>query len=109
MIDDLFNLIINKSEKIPKEFYELIKRLGFNYTKEIIENYQIDKIKLIKEIIYTLYEIYKDNLQNVLLKMKREDLIGIYNLCKTFETDDFIAYYKKAIINKYSNNKEYKE
>lgn len=101
MIDDLFNLIINKSDVIPNEFYELLNKLEFNYTKEMLETFKPDKIQILKEIIYTLYELEKDNLQNILFKVKREELLTLYNVCKTFETDNFIAYYKKAIINKY--------
>lgn len=101
MIDYLFNLIINKSPSIPSEFYELLNKLEFNYTKELIQTYSIGNFQLVKDIIYTLYSIYKDNMKNILLNAKREELITLYNVCKTFETDAFIPYYKKAIINKY--------
>ena len=101
MIDDLFNLIINKSSSISKQFYELIKKLQFDYTKEIINTFQIDRLQEIKEILYVLHELEKDNLQNILIKVKREELINLYDMCKTFETDNFIAYYKKSVINKY--------
>ncbi|MDO4283361.1 MAG: hypothetical protein Q4D02_06940 [Clostridia bacterium] len=101
MIDDLFNLIINKSDTIPSEFYELLNKLELNYTKEMIKIYSISNLQLVKDIIYTLYSIYEDNLKNLLFKVKREELITLYNVCKSFETDSFIPYYKKAIINKY--------
>lgn len=103
MIDDLFYLIINKSQTIPKEFYELIKRLELDYTQEMINTFQVDKLQTVKEIIYVLYDLEKDNLQSILMKIKRDELISLYNVCKTFETDNFIAYYKKSIINKYIN------
>ena len=38
MIDDLFNLIINKSTEIPAEFYEYLNKLDMLYTQEIIES-----------------------------------------------------------------------
>lgn len=101
MIDDLFNLIINKSNEIPKEFYDLLNKLEFNYTKELLKTYTKDNIQLVKDITYTLYSIYTDNLKNILSKVKREELITLYKVCKTFETDTFIPYYKKTIINKY--------
>jgi hypothetical protein len=101
MIDDLFYLIINKSNQISNEFFELLKRLEMDYTEYMLMNFQADKIQMIKEIIYVLYSIEKDNLKNILFKVKREELLNMYNLCKTFETDNFLAYYKKSIINKY--------
>jgi hypothetical protein len=101
MIDDLFNLIINKSNQIPNEFFELLKRLEIDYTEDMLKTFQADKIQMIKEIIYVLYSIERDNLQNILFKVQREELITMYNVCKTFETDNFLAYYKKSIINKY--------
>lgn len=101
MIDDLFNLVINKSNEIPKEFYDLLNKLEFNYTKELLKTYTKDNIQLVKDITYTLYSLYTDNLKNILSKVKREELITLYKVCKTFETDTFIPYYKKTIINKY--------
>ncbi len=101
MIDDLFNLIINKSDKITKEFYDLLNKLEFNYTKSMLETYSISNLQLVKDIIYTLYILYTDNLKNILLKVKRDELITLYNVCKTFNVDTFIPYYKKTIINKY--------
>jgi len=50
MIDDLFNLIINKSDAISKEFYELIKKLHFDYTKEMIDTFKLERLQEIKKI-----------------------------------------------------------
>ena len=96
MINELFNLIINKSEQIPKEFYNLLNRLELNYTKEMLETYSINNLITVKNIIYTLYSIYKDNLKNILFKIKWEENITLYNVCKSFETETFIPYYKKS-------------
>lgn len=101
MIDDLFNLIINKSEAISKEFYELIKKLQFDYTKEMIETFKLERLQEIKEILYVLHELEKDNLHNILNKVKREELITLYDSCKNYDTDNFMAYYKKSIINRH--------
>ena len=44
MIDDLFNLIINKSTTIPNEFYDYLNKLDLLYTKEILEITECSKI-----------------------------------------------------------------
>lgn len=104
MIDDLFTLVINKSEKISEEFLNLINRIEFNYEERILKIISPDILQMVKEIIYVLYSIEKDNFNNVLDKVNRQELIDLYKTCKTFETDDFLAYYKKSIINKYSDS-----
>lgn len=105
MIDDIFNLIINKSPKISQNFYELIEKLELNYTIEILKTLQADKIEMLKIILYTLYQLEIEQFQNILARVKREELINLYNLCKTYNTDDFISYYKKTIINKYTDTR----
>lgn len=104
MIDDLFNLIINKSPKISQNFYELIEKLEFNYTADILKTFQDDKIEMLKIILYTLYQLEIERFQNILSRVKREELINLYNLCKSYNTDNFLSYYKKTIINKYTDN-----
>lgn len=63
MIDRFFNLIINNNGKIPKdfekiedfqEFYKIIERLEFNYTKEILMTFKKENIDKLKIIIYTI-------------------------------------------------------
>ena len=61
MIDDLFNLIINKSTEIPAEFYEYLNKLDMLYTQEIIESTALKNFQRLKDIIFTIYEIYKSN------------------------------------------------
>ena len=104
MIDNLFNLIINKSDSISKDFYSFLEKIDFNYTKDMISSFNIENLQVIKEITYVLYELHIDNFQNILSKVKIDKLINLYKICKTFETDSFIPYYKKSIINKYTNN-----
>lgn len=102
MIDYIFNLIINKSDEISDKLYQIINKLEFNYTKDIIEKFKEEKVQMIKEIIFVLYELEKENFNYIIDRVKREDLINWYNLCKTYETDNFISYYKKTIINNYN-------
>lgn len=105
MIDNIFNLIINKDEKIPKEFYECLEKLELNYTAEILEKLNMKNNQMLKDIIFTLYEIYNSSFKYIMPKIKRQSLINIYNICKDIQDingiSDFIAYYKKSIINKY--------
>ncbi len=107
MIDDLFNLIINKDSQIPNEFYEYLEKLDLLYTKEILELTELQNSQMLKEIIYTVYEIYKSRLNYLLSFFKRSDLINLYNICKDEQDkrdiENFIAYYKKSLINKYAD------
>lgn len=107
MIDDLFNLIINKDKQIPNKFYEYLDRLDLLYTKEILEMAELQNSQMIKDIIYTVYEFYKGRLNYLLAFFKRSDLINLYNICKDEENKreigNFIAYYKKSLINKYAD------
>lgn len=104
MMNNIFNLIINKSDKISSNFYELINKLEFNYTEEILNTLKEDKKEMLKGILYTLYELEIEQFQNILARVKREELINLYNLCKSYDTDNFLSYYKKTIINKYTDN-----
>lgn len=103
MIDYIFNLLISNSDKLPMNFYEIINKLEFNYKEEMLKNMQQENIQMIKEIVYILYELQKENYGHIFAKIKREELINLYSVCKNYNTDNFISYYKKAIINKYTN------
>lgn len=106
MIDDLFNLIINKSTTIPNEFYDYLDKLDLLYTKEILEITELKNCQMLKDIVFTIYEIYNSRLDYLLKLFKRSELITLYNICKEEqdkkEINDFIAYYKKSLINKYT-------
>lgn len=103
-IDDLFNFIINNSNQIPKKFYDILEHLEFIYTEEILNIMQKDKVQMLKEIIYILYEIYNSSFNNLLSQIKRESLINLYILAQEHSPNDLLNYYKRAIINKYTNN-----
>lgn len=102
--DELFSLIINNSFKIPSEFYEVLERLELVYTETLLIHMQQDKIQMVKDIIYILYELYNSNFANLLSKSKKESLINLYLLSKEHNPNDLLNYYKRAIINKYTNN-----
>lgn len=102
-IDDLFILIINNSKTIPKEFYLILERLEFIYTEKILSMMQKDKIQMLKNIIYVLYELYNNKFDSLLNKISRESLLNLYNLSQNHMPEDLLNYYKKTIINKYIN------
>lgn len=103
--DDLFILIINNSSEISKEFYLCLSRLEFIYPKEIMQNMKQENIDKLKDIIFTLYNIYNSSFQNILTKIERKVLINLYTTCKERKASDFFNYFKQAIINKYANNR----
>ena len=95
-IDRLFNYIINNTEEIFeefesdiefKEFYEILKRLEFNYTEDnviILKGNNLEKLKI---IIYCIKEIFKSNKKELLKRATREKLIDVYDNCKEFESN----------------------
>lgn len=103
-IHDLFILIINKDKQISEEFYLLLNKLELDYTQETLGIMQPDKIKMIEEIIYVLYEFFNSEFNSILLRIKRESLINLYFISKEHSPDELLTYYKRAIINKYTNN-----
>ena len=103
-IDELFILIINNSEKIPKKFYIILEKLEFLYTKDILSIMQSNKIQMLKDIIYVLFDLYNSNFRYLLSKVKRESLLNLYILAQEHLPDDLLNYYKRSIINKYTNN-----
>lgn len=102
-IHDLFILIINKDKRISREFYSILEKLDFLYTEKIIQIMQEDKIKMIADIIYVLYDIYNGMFNSLLLKVKRETLVNLYIIAQEHNPKELITYYKKSIINKYNN------
>ncbi len=102
--DDLFNLIINNSFKISNCFYEILERLELLYTPKMIKMMRQDKIDIIKDIIYILYELYNSDFDFLLSKLSRESLLNLYYISKEHMPNDLLNYYKRSIINKYSNN-----
>lgn len=102
--EDLFNLIINNSSKIPYEFYLIYKKLEFNYTKEMLKLMQPNKIEELKDIIYVLYDLYNSKFDSLLYKISRESLLNLYTISKENEPSDLLSYYKRVIINKYTNS-----
>lgn len=104
-IDDdyLFYLIINRSSKISSDFYKLLNKLELIYTQEILAIMQKDKIQMLKGIIFVLYDLYNSEFSSLLSRVSRESLLNLYIISKEHCPDDILNYYKRSIINKYTN------
>lgn len=116
--DTLFNYIIKKEGKLPKEFkdnaqyerfYSVIRKLEFDYTEDIIRTFKEENIEKLKTIIYCLKELFIKNKERFLMKVTREELIEIYDNCKKFEFSyqntekeirNFFDYYYISVIKK---------
>lgn len=103
-IDFIFNLIIEKSNQVPIDFYKILNQLEFLYTKEILSIMQEDKTQMIKNIIYILYDIFMSPFNYILNNVDRQTILNLYLIAKDYSPDDLIAYCKKSIINKYTNS-----
>lgn len=102
-IDDLFYFIINNSNEISKDFFKILENLDLNYNSDILAYMEDTKIQMIKNIIYVLYDLYNSEFSNLLSLVNREFLFNLYNISIEKSPDDFLNYYKKSIINKYTN------
>ena len=103
-IDDLFYIINNKGDEISKEFYEILKKFELIYPKEILDIMQQDKIEMLKGIIYTLWELFNSKMSYLFSAINRETLVNLYIISKEHEPKNLLNYYKRSIINKYTNN-----
>ena len=103
-IDDLFYIIINSPEEISKEFYEILKQFELIYPKEILDIMQQENIEMLKGIIYTLWELFNSKMSYLFSAIDRETLVNLYIVSKEHEPNDLLNYYKRSIINKYTNN-----
>lgn len=99
-IDGIFNLIIKQSDEIPKDFYSILEKLEMNYNSDIFKYIQSDKIEIIKNIVYVLYELYNENYGSLLTKISRESLIHLYFETVNRRPNNLLNYYKRLIINK---------
>lgn len=104
-IDDdyLFYLIINRSSKISNSFYKILDRLELIYTEEILAIMQKENKQMLKNIIYVLYDLYNSKFDFLLPKVSRESLLNLYRISEEHSPNDILNYYKRSIINKYTN------
>lgn len=102
--DDLYYIINNKGNEISTEFYKILERLEFIYPKEILITLKPEKVEMLKDIIFTIYMIFESSFTYIISAMKRNDLITLYNIAQEHEPNDLLNYYRRSIINKYTNN-----
>lgn len=117
-IDRFFNYIINNKGELPKEFkneehfqefYVIIERFEFNYTKEILETFKEENIEKLKTIVYAIKEMFIRNRREFLIKATRENFLDVYENCKGFESSyknteneirNFFDYYYTSLVRK---------
>ena len=58
-----------------------------------------DKIDMIKNIIYVLYDLYNKGFYSLLQNIKRENLVNLYLLAIDKKPSNLLNYYKNSIIN----------
>ena len=103
-IDDLFYLIIKKSNLIPSEFLNIIEKFEFYYSNDIIVTMQEDKVDMLKIIFFVLFDIFNTNDYKFILNIiERDKLLNLYYLSKEHNPADLLSYYRKTIINTYTN------
>jgi len=114
-IDRFFNYIINNKGACSKiftkeereDFCNILKKLEFDYTEELIKIFTQENIEKLKIIIYSLKELYKSNKSKLINKIKREEIISVYDNCKTKqieyegttkEINNFFEYYYISLV-----------
>ena len=115
-IDRFFNYIIKKesenSEKMTEnqlnELFEILNKLEFNYTEELLSIFTKENIEKIKIIIFALKELTISNKKVLLSRANRERIIFVYDNCKRKqeeykntenEINNFFEYYYISLIN----------
>lgn len=120
-IDRFFNYIVKKEkqniEELTKEeqreFYNLLEKLEFDYTEELLKIFTEKNIEKLKIIIYALKELFKSSKKRLITKAKREKMILLYDNCKRKEVEykgtikeinNFFEYYYISLIRDLEKN-----
>jgi len=82
-----FYAIIPANVCYDSKLKAILEKLEFNYTKDILEEYNFTKenIEKLKIIIYSIKELIKTNKRILLNKITRQKLIYIYDKCKNIK------------------------
>ncbi len=114
-IDRFFNYIIKKAKQNPEsftkdeeiEFRRVLEKIEFNYTEELIKIFTEENIEKLKIIIYALKELFVSSKKQLITKVKRADLLFLYDNCKNRqkeyqgtikEINNFFEYYYISLI-----------
>ncbi len=114
-MDRFFNYIIgievNNSENLTlkeqREFFELLQVLELNYTNEVISIFTNENVEKLKIIIYALKELFMSNKKQLITKVRRDNLLSLYDNCKKREIEydntdkaicNFFEYYYISLI-----------
>lgn len=114
-IDRFFNYIIRKESKNPEtmttdqlnELLQILDKLEFNYTEELISIFTKENIEKIKTIIFALKELVVSSKKILLGRANRETIIFVYDNCKNKqeeyrdtekEIQNFFEYYYISLI-----------
>ena len=91
------------------EFYKIIEKLELNYTEEMLKYFNAENIKKIKIIYYCLEQLFKKNNGEVLSNLIRQDLLDVYDSCRSREEryrnteneiNNFFDYYYASVLRK---------
>ena len=101
----------SKKEKI--EFWSLLEKLELNYTKEQLKIITDENIEKLKIILYALKKLFLSNKSQLITKVKRNDLISLYDNCinrqieyegTEKEINNFFEYYYVSLIKSLERN-----
>ena len=99
LMEDLKQSMKDKNV-VRKNVVQMVRAAILQFEKD--NGIEVEDNKIL-DIIAKEVKKRKDSLADF-EKAKREDLINLYNLCKSYDIDNFLSYYKKTIINKYTDN-----
>lgn len=116
-IDRFFIYLIKNEKQNPENmtkeeergFKELLEMFELNYTEELISIFAEENIEKLKIITYALKDIYISTRRNLITKLTRNELISIYDKCKTKqneyngtinEINNFYEYYYTSLVRK---------
>lgn len=100
------------------DWVSYLNRLGFDmlYSKDNVEYISKENLNKIKEIMYIIGLLVKNNYEVITRKnFTREKLIKIYNDCKEkqldyegtdYAIDNFIRYFYRSVVNELTRNKD---
>lgn len=76
----------------------MLKKVEMNYGPNLYTYIPSDKVDVLKNIIYALYELYCEGYFSLIMNIKRDDLIHLYFRALENNPDNLINYYKALIV-----------